>query len=66
FIKTDTDGQEDKVILGAKDTIAKFKPLIFIEIKHNDIGAKLLKEWGYESIHESDNHMNLLMKHKDN
>jgi len=32
FIKIDVDGFESKVIYGAKETIKKFKPIIFIEI----------------------------------
>lgn len=34
FIKADVEGFEDKVILGARDTIARCKPILFVEMDH--------------------------------
>ncbi len=54
FIKIDVEGHEDSVLLGARETIARDKPNLLIEIEelHNPGGLSrlpvLLKEWGYE------------------
>lgn len=33
FLKIDVDGSEEQVIKGALETIAKYKPMVFIEVK---------------------------------
>ena len=57
FIKIDVDGFEDKVLVGAKQTIKKFNPVINIEMKrmkrplvvHNC--SNFLKKRGYKMVH---------------
>ena len=57
FIKIDVDGFEDKVLVGAKQTITKFNPVINIEMKrmkrplvvHNC--SNFLKKRGYKMVH---------------
>jgi len=56
FIKIDVDGFEDKVLIGAKQTITKFEPVINIEMKkmkrslivHNC--SNFLKKRGYKMV----------------
>ncbi len=36
FIKIDVEGHEQKVIEGAVETIRKYKPILFVEIEHNN------------------------------
>ena len=56
FIKIDVDGFEDKVLVGAKQTITKFNPVINIEMKrmkrplvvHNC--SNFLKKRGYKMV----------------
>ena len=56
FIKIDVDGFEDKVLIGAKQTITKFNPVINIEMKrmkrplvvHNC--SNFLKKRGYKMV----------------
>jgi FkbM family methyltransferase len=48
FIKIDTEGYEQEVVLGGRETIKRFLPILLIEnFKNNDEIAKLLKRWGY-------------------
>lgn len=53
FIKIDVDGYEDRVLLGGLDTIARFRPVINIEMKTSkrrevcDESAKTLDRLGY-------------------
>lgn len=42
LIKIDVEGMEPKVILGAKKTIERFRPIIFMEINH-----KALNRYGF-------------------
>ena len=57
FIKIDVDGFEDKVLIGAKQTIKKFNPVINIEMKkmkrplivHHC--SNFLKKRGYKMVH---------------
>jgi FkbM family methyltransferase len=55
-IKIDVQGFERQVLLGAKETITKWRPILFIEIEENQLQLygessesviKLLTEWGY-------------------
>ena len=57
YIKIDVEGFEKKVLIGAKETILKYKPLIVIEQNHvtieNEVryAAKaLLIEMGYRQV----------------
>lgn len=52
FIKIDVEGFEYEVLLGAKETLQKYKPKIFIEIFENNIKKvnTLLEEYGYKKI----------------
>ena len=49
FMKIDVEGYEAQVLSGAKETITKWKPKIYIEIweKNVDIISKILDEMGY-------------------
>lgn len=48
FLKIDTEGSEIDVILGAKETIKKYRPFISVEATNNISDMeKLLKSWGY-------------------
>ncbi|MCA1995006.1 MAG: FkbM family methyltransferase [Coleofasciculus sp. S288] len=48
FIKIDVQGFEYQVLLGAKETISRCKPIFLIEsVKPDDDVHKLLKSWGY-------------------
>lgn len=49
FIKIDVEGHEIKVLEGARKTIEKNKPVIFIELLNNEIETvtEILQEYGY-------------------
>jgi FkbM family methyltransferase len=47
FIKIDTEGHDDRVILGAENTIKKFLPVIMTEDVPSGNAAKMLKEYKY-------------------
>ena len=53
FIKIDTEGFEPQVLRGAKETIKKDKPIIYIELGGDNLESslealKVLKELGYQ------------------
>jgi FkbM family methyltransferase len=50
FIKIDTEGYESKVLLGAKDTICSFEPVISMSAYHNPDDKELLPKL-LSSIH---------------
>ncbi|MHA1539281.1 MAG: FkbM family methyltransferase [Alphaproteobacteria bacterium] len=54
FIKIDIEGMELEVLRGARKTIAKYKPQMMLEIKHNHDAAflKIMDEMGYQIIHQ--------------
>ena len=56
FIKIDVEGYEAQVLSGAKKTILKWKPKIYIEIwpKYVDTVSKILGEMGYSITKMSD------------
>jgi hypothetical protein len=50
LIKIDVEGEEGNVLLGAKDTILRFRPIIICEIHSSNSGrivAALLEAYGY-------------------
>jgi len=49
FMKIDVEGWEYQALLGAKETIQKYLPNIYIEIWHKkyDTVSELLESWGY-------------------
>lgn len=49
LIKIDVEGMEHKVLLGARETLAASRPLVFLEYEKTDFGAvkSLLKDAGY-------------------
>ncbi len=55
-IKIDTEGEDLKVIYGAKNIITKFKPKIIIECRRNNILEifNFLFNLGYKKIYDSD------------
>ncbi|MGL5794188.1 MAG: FkbM family methyltransferase [Waterburya sp.] len=55
FIKIDVEGFEHQVLLGAKETINTFRPILLIEgVVQGDKVDQLFQEWGYE-IYKFDN-----------
>lgn len=60
FIKMDVEGWEYQALLGAKETIQKYLPNIYIEIwdKKYDTVSELLESWGYslKRYKESENY----------
>ncbi len=53
FLKVDVEGAEDKVIEGAKDTLKKFQPTIFLSLHGEDKYIKcktMLEQLGYKFI----------------
>lgn len=65
MMKIDVEDYEAKVLLGAKNTIKKFHPLIFVESYPNCFGEmnNILMELNYEIIKEYEGH-NFLYKYK--
>lgn len=49
FIKVDTQGHETPIILGARDTIQKCKPILLIELPTKEL-VNILDSWGYALI----------------
>lgn len=47
FIKCDTEGNENKVLEGAKNTITKFLPVLSFEMSHKEESLKWLIHLGY-------------------
>lgn len=61
-LKIDTEGYDFAVLLGAEDTVARFRPVIHMEVEHvNEFGSSpaearaLLESWGY-TVREIANH----------
>lgn len=56
FIKIDVEGHEKEVVMGAKETIKKYKPTIFVEIHENyNAIAHIFKSMGYKKIKRVNN-----------
>ena len=51
LLKIDVEGMECKVLRGARETIKKFKPVIYVEYTKDDDLFDLLYEFGYEYIY---------------
>lgn len=56
LIKIDVDGFEPNILMGAKNTLSKFKPKLIIEYNSYNLEAikLILKEFRYENIIEKD------------
>jgi len=51
FIKIDVEGYEYKVLLGAKETIKKYRPVLLVEQNRGNLNAiELLKTWNYSCV----------------
>jgi FkbM family methyltransferase len=54
FLKLDVEGAEYEVLLGGKNIIAQFRPVMLVELHHFDRNSAghpvpdLLRDWGYE------------------
>lgn len=48
YIKIDVQGAENLVILGGRDTIIRFKPVIFFESDHSQLSTNTLRSLGVE------------------
>ncbi|MGF1540631.1 MAG: FkbM family methyltransferase [Pleurocapsa sp.] len=60
FIKIDVEGFEHQVLLGAKETINKFRPILLIEgVAQGDKVDQLLEEWGYAIYQFNNNQFHL-------
>ena len=73
FIKLDLEGFESRALLGAKETIKNFRPLILIENKFEkkrlfnkkSSAEKILNKYGYNVLDKfGDNQIDWLFKHK--
>ncbi len=74
FLKIDVEGMEEDVLMGATNTIQKYKPIMMIEHIKSDLNkiTQWLKEWNYKfyliginilAIHETDPvHQNLVIE----
>lgn len=51
LIQLDTEGYEHKILIGAKNTIERFKPLISVEDTNAQIG-EFLESFGYKKVAE--------------
>lgn len=48
LIKVDTEGAEIQVLRGGNEIIKKFKPILALEINHDNPGLKYLYNYGYD------------------
>jgi FkbM family methyltransferase len=55
LIYLDIEGSERQAILGAKETIARARPVIGLEVKFGDEAVRLLRSWGYREIGRTHN-----------
>lgn len=55
FLKIDTEGFEDKVLLGASDTIDKFRPIVWVEVRENNLNfvSKYFFDKNYKCVYQS-------------
>ena len=50
YMKIDVEGAESLVLIGARETILKYKPVICFEFNHKRISSEYLKEIGIENL----------------
>jgi len=50
YIKIDVEGAESLVLMGAKETITKYKPIICFEYNHKQLSPEYLSDIGFESL----------------
>ncbi len=55
LIYLDVEGSELAAILGAKETIARCRPVVGVEVKFGFEAVDLLKSWGYRMLGRSHN-----------
>lgn len=69
LMKIDTEGTEDKVLLGAMESIIKFKPIIICEVLPNKIEDnifKIIKSIDYLIFQHNEDEQNLMLVEKFN
>jgi FkbM family methyltransferase len=63
FIKADVEGYEDRVLAGARETIVRCKPILFVECDHpatdTDKLRKFIEDLGYATERIGGNFMGL-------
>ena len=66
FIKIDVEGWEYYMLLGAKETIQKYLPNIYIEVwdENYDTISELFNSWGYSSFYRYKDTANYLVIHE--
>ena len=55
MIKCDAEGAELRILKGGEKAIKKYKPLLLLEIEHDNIGLNYLYEFGYEPYYVKNN-----------
>ncbi|EAK5278028.1 FkbM family methyltransferase [Campylobacter jejuni] len=66
FIKIDVEGFEKQVLLGSKELIKRFKPLMLVEIfpEHFDVINEIMTSYGYVIV-DKIGHADFLFIHRD-
>lgn len=64
FIKIDVEGFEYNVLLGAKNILNRYSPIIFIEVfeQNEDKVFELLKQFSYKKIEDLGENNYIFMK----
>jgi len=61
FIKVDVEGLETEVLQGARETVARFRPVVFLEANRPDESPKLIRQvldLGYRAFWQISSHYN--------